>query len=271
MRKPLTLSFLLVAILSVFVAFSMAGCNPPEDNNPGSEPKEVVTTFAMLSDIHLQSEDRNATENFAKAVNLCLDRAQNLDAIVVAGDLIDTTWWAQMVYEDVVITQNNDTRYFEIDYMKSVVEDVVPEGVDFIYTTGNHDMVNFKSAPGKPGINASTEYYSALKSSEKDFFSSELDPNTLYDSGVSMEQLRRYGIGYYKIASAHFITLDCILYWVSDVGSYSPLQLDWLDHALANLTTANPNENIFIVTHKSFFNLRLCNFILVYVIQSVKS
>jgi len=240
------LSAICALVIVSVAAFSLIGCTAPEE--PPKE-KQASVTFAMLSDIHLQREDVTATHNFKRAVDYCKELGGDLDAVVVAGDLLDDTWWSHLVYEDERVYVNNKYKYESINHLKSILEDTVPEGSDFIYCLGNHDTTTFTNTPGTPSKNSSTEYYATLKSSERNFFSSELDPATLYNNGLSMDKMRRYGIGYYKIKNTHFITIDCVRYWVSDVGSYSETQLEWLDNALKSITESNPKDNVFIITH----------------------
>ena len=148
-----------------------------------------------------------------------------------------------------MVINNNTIRYAQIEYLKSTLEEVVDDGTDFIYCLGNHDMATFTKRPGEKSKSSSSEYYAVLSESEQEFFASELDPAVAYDNGFDMNRMRRYGVGYYKIENTHFITIDCTQYWVSDKGSYSDMQLDWLDNALANIEQQYPNDTVFLITH----------------------
>ncbi len=247
-HKIAVLGTAMIAALSLCFA---SACIDPDDSPEPTPPNDTVSlTFAMLSDIHLQPEDDTATRYFTKAVNLCNENAENgIDALVLAGDLTDATWYPTLYYEDGFVKQNNTTRQADITHMIDVFEEVIPQDTSLIYTLGNHDMATFL---GKFGAteNSSQKFYDMIAASPRgeEWLAGEDRTDYGFSSNQSVDRQKREGLRYVRLKNAHFITVDCNKYWKVE-GGYTATQQTWLDEMLAHITATYPDEPVYVITH----------------------
>ena len=106
MVKSRSAAGLLIAATVLIVLTVLTACSSEPE-----QPDEM--SFAVLSDIHLQTEDETAERNFLRAVDVCREYAGGkLDAVCVAGDMLDSVWYGRMRYEDA----DNAADTFVISY-----------------------------------------------------------------------------------------------------------------------------------------------------------
>ena len=253
-------SFFSALALVIAAAFALPACKAAgeHDKNPQEEPApELVSTFAVLSDVHMQIEDKTAEQNFIKAMNICKREAgeAGLDGVMIAGDLLDPTWYGTLYYGEALkdnslgIKQNNATRLPEIEYLKTVFEANIPQGTELIYTLGNHDMATFTGQFGLT-YTASEKYREILASSSKNWFASDVSDEA--NAGLDEYWRDRLGCHYQRVGNVNFISIDVQKYWVAD-GAYSVNQLNWVRNTLGYISSTYPDENVVIITHEPVF------------------
>ena len=187
----------------------------------------IVSSFAVISDVHINGR-KDATAKFHTALEqlkaeALKDDADGLDAVLVAGDLID---WAY----------NNPKHVAQIDCFKRDYEACLdPLRVPMIYTPGNHDLYkqwtpnSFKEA-AKLRVRLGDNY-----------FRTDIDN----ESREAME------CRHCVVKGVHILTMLPVGY--SPVV-YDPRALDWLSYTLKSITTAEPDAFVLILTHPMTYN-----------------
>lgn len=187
----------------------------------------IVSSFAVISDVHVNGRQA-PSEKFHTALEqlkaeALKDDADGLDAVLVAGDLID---WAY----------NNPKHVAQIDYFKRDYEACLdPLRVPMIYTPGNHDLYkqwtpnSFKEA-AKLRVRLGDNY-----------FRTDIDN----ESREAME------CRHCVVKGVHILTMLPVGY--SPVV-YDPRALDWLSYTLKSITTAEPDAFVLILTHPMTYN-----------------
>lgn len=258
MKKLLALVF---ATILTFSCASLIGCKKDKNDEPKSD--KTSYTFAMISDIHLQREDKTSEEFFKNSIvvskALAKEKSGNLDGVFIAGDLLDTIWYQRLTYENSITQNDGEKRDAELEYLKTVFDETIPDGTDLGYCLGNHDMTggfdNYDYSSGSltestRGV-SSRKYYAALKESDKNYFKNDdtKDHSTL---DLSYEQLCNLGLRYQRIAlkdfSINFIIVDNETYW-KETGTYTVFQLQWIEETLAYINGKYPKEPVFLITH----------------------
>ena len=200
---------------------------PVEERSSVFDETKIVFTFGAISDVHINNPEGAVADKFVSALRQLKARAESdsengLDAVVVAGDLIDNGY--------------SDRNYKEIPYYKDLYESVLdPEEVPMIYCIGNHDVYGWWTSQAiKEGKNFET------KLGEK-YFTADTD----------LEALDKYGCRHCVINGYHILTINP----VSDTPvTYEAGAKAWLDETLAKLTEAEPDKYVILLTHPMIYD-----------------
>lgn len=180
---------------------------------------EIVRSFAVISDTHIGNRYGSEAKFTAALQQLSLlakeGDADGLDAVLVAGDLINTPNPGQ------------------ISTFKALYEEVLdPVKVPMIYTIGNHDM-NPSYRWSDATVSQHRLFHEVLG---KEYFLTDRDT-------VSLRHLE----------ARHCVVEDCHILAVTPVSSspitYSPETLAWLEATLSEICTRDPQRYVILLTH----------------------
>ena len=184
----------------------------------------IVLSVAAISDVHIgngyNSEDKFTAALQQLKAKAAVKDADGLDAVMIVGDLINTVNQGQ------------------ISTLKSLYEaQLDPKKVPMIYTIGNHDM--------NPGCNWSTSTVS-----QNSVFHTVLgDDYFLTDQDQTMRknfECRHCIVGNYHIVAITPNNANPVLY---DANSTT-----WLDSVLGQITAAEPDKYVMLITHPMIYN-----------------
>ena len=187
------------------------------------DASNIVLSMGVVSDVHINNAAAQ-TNKWKNALTQLRDKAAEQDpnglaGVLVVGDLID----------------NPNTSYLQT--FKTTYESVFdPTKIPMVYTVGNHDVNNYR--------------WTSSMVSEAAYMRSTFGDNYfLFDQdkemGVSKE-CRHCKIGDYNVLA------------ISPNGT-SPITYDndalkWLDDKLSELTTAEPDKYVVVITHPMIYN-----------------
>ena len=184
----------------------------------------IVLSLGAISDVHI-GNNYDSENKFSSALNQLKMRAaeqdaDGLDAVVVAGDLVNT--------------KNTN----QISTFKTLYEQVFdPKKVPMIYTVGNHDM-NGNYAWSANTVADNAEFHSILGD---DYFLTDQD-----------QTARK------NFECRHCIVGDYHILCVTPNGSrpvvYDAQALIWLNANLKAVTEADPGRYVMVVTHPMIYN-----------------
>ncbi len=183
--------------------------------NPGFNADDVVFTFGAISDIHLEKNSSYGTEQkFVNALNQLLaftdERGGFLNAVAIVGDVCETKE--------------------QISTFKSLYEGLNMPG-ELIFGLGNHDQESYYSKQ-------------ALKLQDfKDVLGDKYFNNEYNDLTA--------GNRHFEIDGQHFIYVQPQSYGSADGDrvTFSDATVTWLDTTLKEITDANPNAYVYVLTH----------------------
>lgn len=180
----------------------------------GFDESRIKFSVAVVSDVHVNGKTYAA--KWRKALTQLKAKAQEqdkdgLDAVLVAGDLVDASGTAQLAY------------------FKSAFEaEADPERIPLIYTIGNHD------ASWSANVSSNSEYM-------RNFFGDKYFKTDLDQDMRKKYEARHCVVGDYHILS---LTPNGIAPVV-----YDSKVLQWLDGQLAAITAEDPEHYILVITH----------------------
>ena len=184
----------------------------------------IVASFGVISDVHINTGVSSTSTKFASALaqlksKSAMEGGNGLDGVLVVGDLID----------------NPNTSY--LSAFKSTYEAACdPEKVPMVYTVGNHDVPNYRWSASM--VSDAAYLRTGLGSA---YFETDKDP----EAGTSME-CRHCVIGGYNILA------------ISPNGTqpivYDQAAVNWLDSKLNEITTAEPEKYVIVLTHPMIYN-----------------
>jgi len=189
----------------------------------GFDEGRIVLSLGVVSDVHIDGKSQPTSNKFKSALNQLGTEAakedkDGLDGILVVGDLI------QNPYRDT-------TTYYEAELFKELYESVYsPEKMPLVYTIGNHDV--YKHWNDRP-------YYFSKKIERimgEKYFTLDLDD----------EMREKYECRHCVIDGCHIL---CITPNHADPVTYPEEAKQWLDRKLAEITTAEPDRYVLVLTH----------------------
>jgi hypothetical protein len=237
----------LSAVLAGLLTFSLAACNTPKkpdqttESTTGkpSQNEQIDTTtifdetkitfsFAAISDIHIGNDTSNREENKFKSALTQLKNyaakhdADGIDAVLAVGDLFEGSGYGGTQ------TESNIRSY------KQLYESVFnPSEVPMIHAVGNHDLKWDNTAKN---VAASHNAIFGSKYFEKDV-----------DQAILSAEGNRHCV----VNGYHILTLLPI---TSTKVSYTQATKNWLDKTLQEITTADPNAYVIVLTHPMIYD-----------------
>ena len=185
--------------------------------NDNFDAKNIVLTFAAISDTHIGLYDQTAKVD--KGMSFLSRRLQNgLDAVLVNGDL---TNHFRATNNEALITEARD-----------VLLKHVPENTVFFYSLGTaHDADGFNTTTNRSGKEQRAAFNTALGS-------------RFVAANVETEDERiNNGFKHAIVNNYHFLSID------NDAADYSKAALNLLKKTLTELTEAESNKPVFVMTH----------------------
>ena len=247
---------LLSAFLAVLLTFSLVACNTPKDpaqttesssstssttsttqdpsqneqpNTTGVfDESKIVFSFGAISDIHIGRNNNVLERNkFKNALQQLKDQAakhdtDGIDAVFAVGDLYEGSGYGG------TNTSGNISTYKQI--YESVFD---PTQVPMIHAVGNHDLV-WDSTAKK--VAAEQDAMLGQK-----YFQFDVDKNALAAEGNRHCVVNGY----------HILTLLPV---TSTKVSYTQGTKNWLDQTLSEITTADPNAYVIVLTHPMIYD-----------------
>lgn len=193
------------------------------------DENDIVLSLGAVSDVHI-GNGYGSEAKFTAALNQLKMRAaeqdaNGLDAVVVAGDLINTKNTGQ------------------ISTFKSLYEQVFdPKKVPMIYTVGNHDM-NGGYAWSANTVADNAAFHSILGD---DYFLTDQDQTARKNF-----ECRHCIVGNYHILC---VTPNSSKTDGSIPTVYDAQAITWLNSKLKAITEANPDRYVMVVTHPMIYN-----------------
>lgn len=185
--------------------------------NENFDAKNIVLTFAAISDLHIGLYEQTA--KVEKGMKFLSRRIPNgLDALLVNGDITNH------------FRASNNDKY--ITEASNVLINNIPENTALFYSLGtSHDADGFNSTTNKSG------------KTQREAFNKFLNSRfTVADIETEEERINK-GYKHAIIKDYHFLSLD------NENGSYSATATKWLKDTLKEITKAEPNKPVFVMTH----------------------
>jgi len=192
------------------------------------DPSRIVLSLANVSDCHVNGSGTDSGLKFKSALTQLqklakTDDTDGIDAVLVAGDLIDNAY--------------TDAKYYsQCDDFKTVYESVFdPESVPMIYTPGNHDVYKqWTSSTISESQNISTRLGSK-------YFTADLD----------MEAKRTLECRHCRVGNLNIL---CIVPNGRGPVSYPSEAISWLDGKLKEITSETPDRYVYVLTHPMIYD-----------------
>ncbi len=184
---------------------------------------KIVASFGVMSDTHINGVGTDPGIKLKKALeqlkaHAALNDEDGLDGILIAGDLIDSAY-------------RSEDYYKQMDMFSEIYKSVLdPMTVKLAYSPGNHDVYK----EWTPDAIAQAQKMSARLDDE--FFCAEIEP----ESRKALE-------------CRHYLINDVHILGILPIGRapvvYTDEQIAWLDSRLAELTQAEPDRYVLVLTH----------------------
>ena len=204
-------------------ALLLALCFSISSQGQNFDEKNIVASFGVLSDVHIEKPDNAPSIKFKSALQQLVSKAaeqdpDGLDAVLFAGDLINNAY-------------SNPANYVQVDYFKSIYESVLdPLKVPVVYTPGNHDVFREWTA------NDVKEARNISDRLGDDYFRTDLD------NDIRIAKECRHCV----LNGVHVL---CVFPIGRNPVIYDPEVMQWLDARLKEITEAEPEKYVLILTH----------------------
>lgn len=206
---------IIAALLACSTAFS-AGFNE----------KKVVLNLAVISDTHVNGYQTVPAYKFRNALiqeRSYASRFGGLDGVVVVGDLVDSPAW-------------DARKYTEINDWKRLYESVFdPVETPMVYTIGNHDV---------------WKEWTENTYREAKQFTRRLGPS-YYLTDVGDPKMRE------EFECRHCVIGDYHILSITPNGRdpvvYPEESIRWLDETLKEITEAEPDKYVLVITHAMIY------------------
>lgn len=191
------------------------------------DEKKIVLSLGIMSDVHIDSPDGMPSQKFESALKQLRDKSaesdpDGLDGVLFAGDIINNAY-------------SNPENYRQTEWFKAVYEKVFsPLDVPVAYTVGNHDVYQeFTSEAPKEAKNIS-------RLLGPDWFQADVDD----EARESLE-------------CRHCVIGDCHILCITPVHAapvvYTQESKEWLDRTLSQITAADPDRYVLLLTHPMIY------------------
>ncbi len=183
--------------------------------NIAFDEANVVLSFAAMSDVHIDSEEKNtAATLYEKAVKRAYELTNNkLDMVFIAGDVTQN-----LMYDD-----KAQEKMYEITAFKKFTDEFVKKETSFLFCTGNHDRSS--------RISYEKEFYEAFTKTAEDkarYFKDDVVEDCEYLNGNRHAVVNGY----------HFLSVGMN----QDYNAY-------LKPILDKLTKEDPYKPVFVQYH----------------------
>ena len=240
---------ILSAFLTAVLTLGLVACNTPKDpvettgsSTSGSTQKpttgeqvdttnvfdetKIVFSFAAISDVHIDGNASGRTK-FKNALRQLKDYAakhdaDGIDAVLTVGDLFEGSGYGGTQ------TESN------LNAFKQAYESVFdPTVTPMIHAVGNHDVKWDNTAKNVAAT------HNAM-----------LGPR-YFEKDVDKDILAAEGNRHCVINGYHILTLLPV---TSTNVSYTQATKNWLDKTLSEITTADPNAYVIVLTHPMIYD-----------------
>ena len=200
------------------------------------DEKNIVFTFGAVSDTHVDGAyaEESSYKKMTRAYRVLQEKATSgkLDAVLIAGDLVNCTNSIGNVYSDdkyVGTREENQPKQAKAERanFKKAVKDALPDSVALFYALGNHDSVSL--------------------SHTKDFiddFSAGGTYKRYFQYDVDMDKTAK-GLRHCIIGGQHFFAIELSSH------PYTQATYDWLRQEFDKIIKKDKNTNIFLAAHYS--------------------
>ncbi len=179
------------------------------------DENNVVLSFAAMSDVHIDSEEKLTTATlYEKAINRAYELSgNNLNMVFIAGDVTQN-----LMYDDIA-----QEKMYEIAAFKKFTDEFVKPETAFLFCTGNHDRSS--------KISYEKEFYEAFSKTAEDkarYFKNDVVADCDYQNGNRHAVVNGY----------HFLS----------VGMHQDYK-SYLKPILDKLTAEDPYRPVFVQYH----------------------
>ena len=208
---------------AVVAAALFVCCGTVSAQGQDFDESNIVASFGVMSDVHIEKPDNAPSVKFKSALEQIVAKASEqdpdgLDAMLFAGDIINNAY-------------SNPSNYVQVDWFKAIYESVLdPLKVPMIYTPGNHDVYKEWTA------NDVKEARNISDRLGDDYFRTDLD------NDIRIAKECRHCL----VGGVHVL---CVLPIGRNPVVYDPEVVEWLDSQLEEITTAEPEKYVLILTH----------------------
>ena len=238
---------ILSAFLTAILSFGLVACNtsqdpnqttdsPSENGNPSQNEQQnaakvfdetkIVFSFAAISDVHIDNNELGRTKFKSALLQLkayaAKHDADGIDAVLTVGDLFEGSGYGG------TNTSSN------LGAFKQIYESVFdPSVTPMIHAVGNHDLKwdsSAKSIAEKHNNQLGANYF--LTDVDKDILAAE-------------------GNRHCVVKGYHILTLLPV---TSTNVSYTQATKTWLDNTLREITEADPNAYVIVLTHPMIYD-----------------
>lgn len=229
----------LLTLLFLLPLSNVSVHTPVDLTNNSFDENNVVLSFGGITDTHCNAYNSKYRKAMGKMINYLEELNGNspLDALVIGGDLVDTTW-------STVGTNLADFSEFAAE----IHDKINPDKTALFYTMGNHD-VDPTDKRGADCVNVGKYYFNYLG---KEYFKNDVGYEEMYDEfGKATDKVtnNRHMI----LNDHHFIAITPSYFWNID-NAFSQESIDWLRKNLDAAVAADPNKPIFVVSHAAIMN-----------------
>ena len=216
--------FVAIVLTALMLATLLPGCGA---KNEGFDESKIVLQFGAISDLQHGNLSFNTQATGKQAYTRLQQKAleytdKGLDAIFFAGDLVDHAYTP------------------EVQEFKAIYEGVLdPTEVPLIFCLGNHDV----KATGSQKEELNFEYFYDILGEE--YRGYEEETSDLKAAGVHQ-----------IVNGYHFVAVNPLDSGYSGYASapYAQETKDWLDKTLAEITSKNPDQYVFVATHPMIYD-----------------
>ena len=199
------------------------------------DEENIVFTFGAISDVHVDgaymadSSYNKATKAYKTLQELATNK---LDAVVIAGDLVNCTNSIGNVFSDDKYVGTREENYpkqskAERENFKKAVKDALPDDIALFYCLGNHDSVSNKHT---------TDFI--------DSFTADGTYKRYFSHDVDMKKTAQ-GLRHSIIGGYHFFGIEL------SAHPYTQATYDWLRSEFDKIIAKDKNTPIFLAAHYS--------------------
>jgi len=192
------------------------------------DEKHITASFGVLSDTHVNGLDTGPAQKFTSALTQLRNKAaesdaDGLDAVLIAGDLVDRPY-------------AGEENYVQVDWFRKLYESVLdPVKVPLVYTPGNHDVY---------------KEWTPISIAQARNISSRLGAN-YFLTDLDRQAKDSIECRHCLVDGYHILT---ILPIGRNPVVYTEVQKAWLDKTLSDITSKDQSRYVLLLTHPMIYN-----------------